>query len=468
MSPNKRSTSNLLRRYLNGALTAPEEAELERRALTDESLAEAMRGLRTHPETDHEARVARMLQGARSQVQGEVEGARVRTLPRNYARFAAAASIVLLFVACSLWFLPQWIEMDPGDMAMKTRSEAPVSAETTYTDEAQPEYDLTADEEPTSPEPQTEATSIAPPSSTPNLRPRPATEPAPPAAVKQEAEALARKRLVKKDRQDQSARIAPGAESRIAAAQTHDQVAADISVVEEVSVEMAPPAAVPVAIAPMTAPVPSASRDATSGMFEQEESAAAGAENKRGNYLEGRITNENGVPILSALVRLPGLPIGERTDSSGYFRLPADAATTRIEVSHPDYEDEMVDLRGLPESFQVSLDRKEWQPERPGMIQNAASSTIILDNKPGYAAPLEGYGTLRKRLETGKPESIPKGKVKFSFTVNTDGTLTDFEFRGQPDRATMDYIGETLVQTSIWEIMQGEDPVRVYMKVVFQ
>ncbi len=62
---------------------------------------------------------------------------------------------------------------------------------------------------------------------------------------------------------------------------------------------------------------------------------------------------------------------------------------------------------------------------------------------------------------------MPKGKVKFSFTVNADGTLTDFEFRGRPNQITMNYIGKTLVKSSTWEITQGEEPVRIYMKVVF-
>jgi hypothetical protein len=189
-----------------------------------------------------------------------------------------------------------------------------------------------------------------------------------------------------------------------------------------------------------------------------------------GAYLNGRITNENGYPILNALVRLPGLPLGERTDSNGIFQLPADAVTTVLDISHPDYESERVNLTDFDEEIQISLERKEFVPEdnRPRWQQNATSARIIFDNKPGYASPLEGYNALRKRIEANKPADVPTGKVKLDFLVNPDGTLTDIRFRAKPSQATMDYIGQTLVTTSVWEVVQGDEPVRVYFKVVFK
>ena len=463
MSPNQRSTDNLLRRYLSGALTAPEEAELERRALTDEPLAEAMQGVQSFPEADHEARVAKMLQGARSQVQGEVGGAKVRPLRRNYVRLAAAASVVLLFVACALFFLPQWIGMEPGEMAMKSPAETPVAEPpNTPADDA-----VVAESVP--PAPGTEATPPAPPSPTQDLRPRPKTTPAAPAATASKAQESARRRAQEIAKRNQSARRESTTKNRSAAAAQQEARKEAESIAEETAIQAAPPAAAPVAPAPPERPASSAVSGQTEDLLAAKPSPDddTGAQNeKQGSYLEGRITNENGFPIRNALVRLAGLPIGERTDSNGYFRLPADAAASRIEVSHPDYEDETMNLRGRPENLQLSMDRKAWEAERPNIIQNGSQSTIVIDKKPGYAAPIEGYGPLRKRLEANKPVGIPVGKIKFSFTVNTDGSLTDFEFRGKPSQEVMDYIGKTIVTTSVWEITQGREPVRVYMKVV--
>ena len=172
MSSNQRSTDNLLRRYLNGALTAPEEAELERRARTDEPLAEAMKGLQSDPEEDHEARVARMLQGARTQVQGKVGGARVKPLPRrNYARFAAAASVILLFISCALWFLPRWLELESLDMTMETAAEAPLTEPTNTPVKDEVDAGSTAFE------PETKATAPGGPPPPPIPHPEPAAAP---------------------------------------------------------------------------------------------------------------------------------------------------------------------------------------------------------------------------------------------------------------------------------------------------
>lgn len=457
MSPNKRSTDNLLRRYLNGALTAPEEAELERRALTDEPLTKAMQGLQAHPETDHEAHVARMLKGAQSQVQGRVGGAKIRPLHRNYARFAAAASVVILFVFCALWLLPLWVEIGPVTMSMNTSTKAPATAEpfVAANDKAKARpkpQTMTVEQEP-------EFTPPAPSSSTPNLRPRPNTE----STADQKAKTQTNERTATKAKRNQK--------ERIAAAKKMERLDEEFLAEEATITKFAPSPVPQVVTALINAPKPSVSTDEAARRFKIEPSVNNGpvANGKgRGEYLKGRITNENGVPILNALVRLTGLPLGERTDSSGYFSLPSDATTTRLEVSHPDYENETVDLRTSAESLQISLDRKDWQAEaRPGLLQDAAQTIIILDNKPGYAAPLEGYATLRKRIQANRPADVPKGKVKFSFTVNADGTLTDFEFRGRPNQVTMNYIGETLVKSSIWEVTQGKEPVRIHMKVVF-
>ncbi|MEO0732898.1 MAG: hypothetical protein AAFZ52_08690 [Bacteroidota bacterium] len=104
------ATHELLRRYLRGDLTAPEEVELERRADQDPILAEAMTGLRSVPEADHIIRVQRMLASVREQSE---PAAKVRQLSarRRVRRpvYAAAAAALLLLGAIALWprLMPQ-------------------------------------------------------------------------------------------------------------------------------------------------------------------------------------------------------------------------------------------------------------------------------------------------------------------------------------------------------------------------
>ncbi|MFK8163405.1 MAG: carboxypeptidase-like regulatory domain-containing protein [Lewinella sp.] len=478
MSSINRSSNNLLRRYLTGAITAPEEAELERRAQTDDALAEAMRGLQAAPEEDHAARVSRMVSAARKQ--GSTDARVVSKRPNRY-RWAAAAGILLLLVS-SLFFLPTLLDSNTGDLAMES---APLTEEV----QTVPDNPVTTPDKPvnTSTASDTEAPSPAPASSPADLRPRPAPElkDSPKIGTSSRAEKLqadareqAEEKRKREELQKKEQRTAPPPPLAFEEEIIEEDVADD-----ETSLEVEPtppPGAVPsVATTPASPPTSVATRKSRAKVTDALPDAQAGAPAgytdsapipTAGAYLDGRITNENGYPIINALVRLPGLPLGERTDSNGVFQLPADAPATSLIISHPNYESERVDLNDLVEKLQISLERKAFVPEdnRPRWQQNGASTRIIFDNKPGYASPLEGYNALRKRIEENRPDDVPKSKVKLSFLVNLDGTLTDIQFRGKPNQATMDYIGQTLVSSSVWEVVQGDEPVRVYFKVIFK
>lgn len=450
MRPEKTTSANLLRRYLSGAITAPEEAELERRARTDEVLAEAMRGVQSAPEADHTGHVSRMLEKIR-QDQQEAPPAKVR--PLHY-RWAAAVAVLLL-VASSLLLLPDLLDAPAGDLAMQTEAAPAPTQQEKQIAEADDAVLEAEEAVPALPSP-------APASSTPNLRPRPLEKPtAPPATARAATDRDAAAALKKQEENNAQAK-----RERTPAPPPPAPVTEEVAEAEA--------AAPTIASAPVAAPratddgLAAKLHDAAPGAARMQSTGSADA--ATGSYLNGRITSENGYPIVNALVRLPGLPLGERTDSNGVFQLPTDATVTLIEVSHPDYEPERVELSQSDESLQISLERKNFQADydRTRWIQNGASTRIILDNKPGYASPLEGYDVLRQRIEANRPDNVPAGKVKLSFLVNPDGTLTDFQFRGRPDQATMDYIGTTLVTTSVWEVVQGEEPVRVYFKVVFE
>jgi hypothetical protein len=437
-----------------------------------------MRGLQSAPEEDHAARVSRMLDAARQQGQTGAKVVRVR--PNRY-RWAAAAAVLLLVVS-SLFFLPTLLDSNTGDLAMESAPQT----ETVQVPPAKPLFSpagpattgAESDDEARLPSP-------APSSTTSDLRPRPENESkdSPKAGATSqagEAQTAARDQAVEKRRREAAQKEAqrtpppppPAFEEEVMEEEMADE-APSLGAQKTLPPTPAPsvvtaPAAAPAstaeggARAKLKNPLPAAYDDAATGYSRN----APGT----GAYLDGRITNENGYPIINALVRLPGLPLGERTDSNGVFQLPADAPATSLMISHPDYESERVDLTDLGEKLQISLERKAFAPEddRPRWQQNGASSRIVFDERPGYASPLEGYNALRKRIEENRPADVPTGKVKLSFLVNPDGTLTDFQFRAKPSQATMDYIGRTLVTTSVWEVVQGDDPVRVYFKVIFE
>jgi hypothetical protein len=438
-----------------------------------------MRGLQSAPEEDHVARVSRMLDAARQQ--GQTGAKVVRARPNRY-RWAAAAGVLLL-VASSLFFLPTLLNRNSGDLAMESAPQMEEFQTPPTKPQSMPAQPATtgteSDDEVLPPSP-------APSSATLDPRPRPENElkDSPKLGTTSQADerqTAARNQTVEKRRreaaQKKEQRTPPPPPPAFEAEVVEEEMAADELVMD--AQQTPPPAPAPsVATAPVAAPASAASGERArtklaNALPAAYDDAATGYTSNApgtGAYLDGRITNENGYPIINALVRLPGLPLGERTDSNGVFQLPADAAATALMISHPDYESERVDLTDPAEKLQISLERKEFIPEdnRPRWQQNGATTRIVFDDRPGYASPLEGYNALRKRIEENKPADVPTGKVKLNFLVNPDGTLTDFQFRAKPSQATMDYIGRTLVTSSVWEVVQGDEPVRVYFKVVFE
>ncbi|MEM9928210.1 MAG: hypothetical protein AAF840_00190 [Bacteroidota bacterium] len=463
MATKKTSANELLRRYVSGAITAPEEAALERLARQDEALAEAMRGLQSAPDEDHAARVRRMVQQARQE--NQPQGAKVvRSRPRRIRWMAAAA--VLLLVASTMFFLPRLVESGESAMAMDEQT-VPTAAEQDAV--AAPVPEATAGAQ--SPTTTKEAEAIPPPPAA-----RPPTKPSP----KPQASSSPVAATTPEEFSDAASTegvpapnvIEPAGSSTEAEGELLEEVAA-----YDQTISPAPPL-------PRVMPTPTVTWEADDVLRDSLQQKARkrapvvakhsqpGTENlpAKGATLSGHITTENGYPIKNALVRFPGLPLGERTDTNGLFQLPVDATASSLIITHPDFETENVSISALSENVQISLERKPFQKDeqRPQWIQDGSLSRIIFDRKPGYASPLEGYNALRKRIEANRPEEVPLGKVKLSFLVNLDGTLSDFQFRGRPSQATMDYIGETIVKTSVWEVQQGDEPVRVYFKVVFE
>ena len=415
MTPTDYRDEELLERWISGELTAPEEAELERRAARDPELAAAYTALLAAPEADHASHLAAMRRRARP------AAARRALLPR-YA--AAAAAVLLLGLAVA--FLPRLLAPREADLAME-RSETDVPAPTTDSREST----APASTPPAPPPAAPQAGEPAPASSEPatTMASRAANEIVEPAATEAEADF------------------------------------ADAEAANTTTVRRVPPPA-PALEAPSVRPrlrTPSP------------------ALRKLASFsVSGRVSNEDGEPIAGAAIRRTGVPTGPETDSSGRFSLPYDATLNQIEVSHPGYETETVDVFDTTAQLQITLTELVDAPTRARWRENADRALLGLPPAPRERAevrPVEGYRALRDRLERERPDSLAGVRVRVSFEVDADGNLSEFRFRGTDDRAVMDYVGNTLVETSTWQVVKsasGEaspdpiEPVRVYFTLRFE
>ena len=399
-------SEDLLRRWISGAITAPEEAELERRAQNEPELREALVGLQATPEVDHQAHLAKMM--ARVQ-----PGLKAVPRPRpRYTTYAIAASVAML-LGLSVWLLPQYFAADDeAEIALDRRAPVP----------AAPPSPLPIDPAPAAPAPEDVAVEAD------------AVETEPEVAIREKSTSQA----------VTPSTIAPVASADgEATAEGSDETANTVSPARE--------------IAPLEAPTPRAANGAPTLPAPP-------------SPLIGEVTDEEGNPIVGAEVLRVGQALGERTDSNGVFRLPQDQTLSEIVVRAAGYEEETVDLFGVNEQLQIGLTPLTSRARADAFAENAARAEINMEplvKQQSRALPVEGYRQLRERIEASRPKEVPPGKVRVSFLVQPDGTLTDFRFRGQPDQATMDYVGTTLVESSTWEVTDQSGPVRVYFKLRF-
>ena len=401
----------LLRRWISGAITAPEEAELERRARLDEGLQEALSALQTDPETDHLTRVSSMLTKARV-----TPAARTAKLPPQrrrprYFTYAIAASVLML-LGLSVWLLPDYFSASSeAEIALDRRSPRPSVA-------ASP---LPIDPSPAAPPPQVEADQELPAEEIPRSR----AAPPPPPVVVEAVPEMAEEEVLETDAIAES--------------------------------QAAPPATVPTE----RLPAPTLAAPATAS--DVAPTAAA--------TLSGTVTDEAGDPIADAEILRPGQALGVTTDSAGRFVLDRDLTLRELIVQAPGYETEEVEVFSTEEPLQLALTPLPQRTEGDLFRENAARARVNIEpvvRTPPRAEPREGYRQLRERIEAGKPVDVPAGRVRVSFLVQPDGSLSDFRFRGQPDRATMDYVGKMLVESSAWEVVTGAAPVRVYFNLRFE
>ena len=414
MTPTEYRDEELLDRWISGELTAPEEAELERRAGQDDELARVYAALRAAPEVDHADHLAAMRRRARP------AAARRSLIPR-YA--AAAAAVVLLGLAVVL--LPRLFSPQKTEIAME-RTES------------------------TLPTPATDSRETAAPASSP-------TTPPPPPAAQSSAPAPS---------EPASTMASPAADAVVEGAATEAEADfADAAAANTATARRVPP------------PAPALEAPAVRPRFRTPSPALR----KLASFaVSGRVSNEDGEPIAGAVVRRTGVPTGPETDSSGRFTLPYDATLSQIEVSHPGYETETVDVYDTTARLQISLTQLPETTARAQWRENADRALLGLPPAPRERAqvrPTEGYRALRDRLESGRPDSLAGVRVRVSFEVAADGTLSEFRFRGTNDRAVMDYVGNTLVETSSWQVVktaagQGDpdpmEPVRVYFTLRFE
>lgn len=411
-----RHSTNLLRRFLSGEVGPQEEAELERMASKDEALAEALNAYRQHPETDHD--------GSIKKLKSQLPRRQTRSLYRNLS--AAAGLLVLLGTVALLW--PEV----SGDNAMSKESAPPLAD--SYTPIPEPKEEVSEQVEvKTAPVP-IENTATPPPVD------KQAEEQAP---LKKRSKSSAPTEI--KEQKEEP--FIPVEEN--VAMSTEDEAAPTAIELEDYTVA-------PTAAAPMAA---------------RQSSAPTGFQSAGRRVISGYVTDEQNQPISSANITLPGQPIGEQTDSTGYFEFQTDQSVKVFEVNHPNFSNARIDLpRGENEVFinlESLVNETAEKPDEDWPF--GGSKTTILPNAPKTAAaPDGGMQALREKMAAAKPAELPAGKVKVAFSVQANGSLTDFKFGKRSTSELISFVQNYLQQRSQWKLSGGDTPARMVLTFRFK
>jgi hypothetical protein len=407
-----------------------EEAELNRRAREDEGLAETLAGYRAFPEEDHEARLKRLRDKA------------PRRAARTLRRKLSIAAGISLIIAASLFVFNRSESLD-------REASSADEVETLASSEA-PEETATAKEivPPVSPVSPAESSLAKPASASKEKAANGLGKSSAPEAKKQEA------------REETLAPALAADEPVMEQAAAEDDFAEE-SEAEPASITLGselPPSSTS-DLAFEAAPAPALAR--TRNSISIPPSA---------NFIRGYVTDDQDRPVAKANVTLPGQPIGEYTDSTGYFSLAGDKTIRRFKVSHPLFESTEVELPRGENEVQISLSSStpSAETEEEDWFFDGARTTIYPNRKKSSAAPTGGLKQLRESMQSDKPAELPGGKVKVSFSVQADGSLTDLEFGSQSEAELIDYVRNYLQQRSNWVFDgDGKNPVRMVLTFRF-
>ncbi|PHI19589.1 hypothetical protein CEQ90_11990 [Lewinellaceae bacterium SD302] len=424
----------LLRRYLSGEIDARGEAELFRAAGEDDALAEALAGYQLAPEADHQASL--------SKLRSKLPGAKRKSLIPVRVISIAASLLLLLFVGY-YGYQSSNDYATAAEAAPMADSKAPAGEKA-----LKPANDLEAEPSvlasPSTNMPSKDEVSSRAPTTKERVEYRVEDEATPPSQRIPEN--------VDQDLTNTTAAVPPPPPSAPVLAEPEPEIADD----EAMTFEEVAPAASVLADSPH--------RRADAKMAPDAKKRPAGV-----RVISGFVTDENDRPIASASITLPGQPIGESTDSSGYFEFVADQTVSQLQVGHPEFEDGEILLPRNENELIINLSKPaDLADDEDDWLMSGARTTVYPNAEKTSATIKGGMRQLRRDIQAAKPDDLPAGLVKVSFSVQADGSLTDFSFGRKSEEQLIDFVRNYLQQQSQWKLRGGSTPTRMAITFRFR
>lgn len=155
--------------------------------------------------------------------------------------------------------------------------------------------------------------------------------------------------------------------------------------------------------------------------------------------IKGKVLDKEGnLPLPGVSVKIKGTNTGVTTDANGEFILPAEGKN-ELQLAYVGYKAKNVDARA-GEDVVIKLD-EDSQALSEVVVTNAYGPAAVFRNAEPAVGLLKYADYLKASVK--KPASAPlvKGNVRVSFTVGSDGSLSNFKIvRGLTDACNAEAI----------------------------
>jgi hypothetical protein len=393
-------TAEDIRKYLSGKLTPVEMHAIEKAALEDPFLAEAIEGLSESIEKEGEFKVSSELEILKKEFGSRHHSTETSAVPAPVKKLLwwkpVAAAAVLLIGAFAAYNLLNTNSSDRRELAVTEKAEQPPAASAkTTTDSAVP---ATAKQEPQQQVPKKEDTAkeLVQKKPVPGT-PSPSPKRTDPAAVEMEKGLAANSRSGISRTTEAPAAIEPAKDT------------------EEKSKKELPPNVAGLAIENLK---PEIKRDLPVN---------------RNNFI-GQVTDPNKKPIASAVIQLQNSEKAYLTDNNGFFSIPSADTSVNVKVGSAGFETQTLKLNNTFASTFITL---HPQPDALNEVvvtgygrqykrdNSARAREVIVQN----AEPEGGRLAFESYVEKNKKLRSDSGTVEVvvSFSVNKTGRLSDFK-----------------------------------------
>jgi len=473
-----------IRRYVLGELSPGEMHAMEKAALDDPFLADAIEGMQEAIQTHGDAAVTAPLQELHSQLQSQ-KSRPARVIVFRWWQAAAAAVIVM---AGALWIYNFSSTKENTTVTVAQRQEAPEAATTPAQQDAvaadpAPDKNQSATapavQAPTNQPQAAQApgqpselkagvpSAVQPPAQTP-AKTNAVKHPATPAPLEEDAasplaatidttmklsdEFPAKQKVAPKTNQEAFNKIynkhARALANKKMQASHKDRIAEKASHIDSITFDDRDTEFITIA-----------------GNNNRQKSAVVGSTNLSG-FVKGRVTDPFLNPIANARITMPNnATYNMLTDKRGYFELPANDTAVDVAVNVSGYGTQNFRLQN-----NASLNELRLQPANAPLNEVVTAgysannrNQAVQTNYPRVmvqdAEPVFGWMAYDQYLQTNKRHpaghSILTGNVVVSFTVNKKGELSDFNIEQSLSQPYDEEAIRLISQGPAWKLVRG-------------